>query len=95
MQIQLTGRHIEITDAIRDFVNTKFGRLERHFDHITQIHVVLKVEKDRHIAEAIVHAPGGELFAESKSDNLYTAIDSVVDKLDRQIIKHKEKIQGH
>lgn len=95
MQIKLTGRQVEITDAIREFVNTKFKKLERHFDHITQVHVIISVEKKRHIAEANVHTSGAELFAEAESENMYGAIDAMIDKLDRQIIKHKDKLQNH
>ncbi|WP_107850943.1 ribosome hibernation promoting factor [Oceanimonas marisflavi] len=93
MQINLTGHHVEITDALRDYVNSKFSRLERHFDHITNAHVILNVEKMQQIAEAKLHVSGGELFANSQHENMYAAIDSLIDKLDRQIIKHKEKLK--
>lgn len=92
--IQITGRHLEITQAIKDYVNKKFERLERHFDHITQVHVVLSVEKTDQIAEATLNAAGhASFFAESKDVNLYAAIDHLVDMLNRQIVKHKEKLQ--
>ncbi|MCC4264911.1 ribosome hibernation promoting factor [Oceanimonas baumannii] len=93
MQINLTGHHVEITDALRDYVNSKFTRLERHFDHITNAHVILNVEKMQQIAEAKLHVSGGELFANSQHENMYAAIDGLIDKLDRQIIKHKEKLK--
>ncbi|MCT7654892.1 ribosome hibernation promoting factor [Oceanimonas sp. NS1] len=93
MQINLTGHHVEITDALRDYVNSKFTRLERHFDHITNAHVILNVEKMQQIAEAKLNVTGGELFANSQHENMYAAIDSLIDKLDRQIIKHKEKLK--
>ena len=73
------------------YVTQKFVRLERHYDHITNVHVVLSVEKLIHKAEATVHTSGAELFADSTSEDLYAAIDALVDKLDRQIVKHKEK----
>ena len=95
MQINLTGHHMDITPAIRSFVNEKFDRLQRHFDHITNIHVILTVEKDRHQAEATVHVNRGNLFADSENDDMYAAIDSLIDKLDRQILKHKEKLNRH
>jgi len=92
--IQITGRHLEVTQAIKDYVHKKFERLERHFDHITQIHVVLSVEKNDQIAEATIKVPHHpDFFAESSDANLYAAIDVLTDKLNRQILKHKEKIQ--
>jgi putative sigma-54 modulation protein len=95
MQIQITGRNVEITQALKDFINKKMSRLERHSDHINQMHIILKVEKDQQIAEATVHITGTELFAQSSDENMYASIDVLLDKLDRQIIKHKEKNLGH
>ncbi|GAA3541962.1 ribosome hibernation promoting factor [Zobellella aerophila] len=93
MQINLTGHHVEITDALRDYVNSKFTKLERHFDHITNAHVILNVEKLQQIAEAKLNVSGGEVFANAQHENMYAAIDGLIDKLDRQIIKHKEKLK--
>lgn len=93
MQINLTGHHVDITDSLRGYVNEKFQRLERHFDEINNVHVVLTVEKMRQIAEANMFVNGGELFANSEDSDMYASIDSLVDKLDRQVIKHKEKRQ--
>jgi len=95
MQINLTGHHVDITDPLRTYVDEKFGRLSRHFDHVTDVHVVLSVEKLRHTAEATMHISGGKLFADSTEEDMYAAIDSLSDKLDRQIKKHKEKITDH
>ncbi|MEE4244933.1 MAG: ribosome hibernation promoting factor [Kangiellaceae bacterium] len=95
MQINLTGHHVELTDSLRNFVNEKFEKLERHFDHINNVHVVLSVEKLRQIAEAKLNVNGGELFATSESEDMYAAIDALIDKLDRQVIKHKEKLTRH
>lgn len=92
MQLSITGHHVGITQALRDYVAEKLQKLERHYDHITNAHVVLSVEKLRQRAEATVHISGAELFAESDSDDMYAAIDKLVDKLDRQILKHKEKL---
>lgn len=91
MQINISGHHIEITEAMRAYVLEKFEKLERHFEHITSIHVILEVEKNRQTAEATVHIKGGELFADATKEDLYAAIDMLIDKLDRQILKHKEK----
>ncbi|MCC5852114.1 MAG: ribosome hibernation promoting factor [Alkalimonas sp.] len=95
MQINLTGRHVEITEALKDYVDNKFAKLERHFEHINNVHVVLNVEKLQQIAEAKLNLNGGEVFAVSESENMYAAIDQLIDKLDRQVIKHKEKLARH
>ena len=92
MQINLTGHHVDITESLRSYVNEKFGRLERHFDHINNVHVILSIEKLRQIAEANIHLNGGEIFANAEATDMYASIDSLVDKLDRQVIKHKEKM---
>lgn len=93
MQINLTGHHVEITEAMRGFVNEKFQRLTRHFDHINNVHVILSVEKLRQKAEAKLNVNGGELFADHEDGDMYAAIDQLVDKLDRQVKKHKEKLK--
>ncbi|HKK06524.1 MAG TPA: ribosome-associated translation inhibitor RaiA [Gammaproteobacteria bacterium] len=95
MQLNLTGHHIDITPALRDYVSEKLERLERHFDHVTNVHVVLCVEKLRNKAEATVHISGGSLYAEADEQDMYAAIDALADKLDRQIKKHKEKMTEH
>lgn len=95
MQLSVTGHHVEITDPMREYVQSKLGRLERHFDHVTDVHCILTVDKLEHRAEATVNLPGGQLFAESVDQNMYAAIDSMVDKLDRQVRKHKEKVTDH
>jgi len=95
MQINITGHRMDVTPAIRAFTEEKFQKLERHFDHITSIHVVYDVEKLRQIAEATVLVSKGELHASSEAEDLYSAIDSLVDKLNRQLMKHKEKLLGH
>lgn len=95
MQLNLTGHHLDITPALRDYVNSKVARLERHFDHVTDVHCVLSVEKLRHRAEATINVTGGKLFADSTEEDMYAAIDGMIDKLDRQIKKHKEKLTDH
>ena len=94
MQLSLTGHHIEITDAMRSYVHDKLERLERHFEHVTNVHVILSVEKLQQKAEATVHLSGADVFADSIHEDMYAAIDALVDKLDRQVIKHKEKLQN-
>ncbi len=95
MQINLTGHHIEITPALKQYVDAKLEKLERHFDHVNNVHVILTVEKLRHKAEANVHVSGNHLFADAVEEDMYAAIDGLVDKLDRQVKKHKEKITEH
>jgi putative sigma-54 modulation protein len=95
MQIILTGHHVEITNPLRDYVNSKMERLERHFDNVTDMHVVLSVEKLRHKAEATMRIRGSNLFADATEEDMYAAIDALVDKLDRQVKKHKEKRTDH
>ena len=95
MQINLSGHHVDITTPLRDYVTSKMERLERHFDQVTDIHVVLGVEKLRHKAEATMHLSGGNIFADAEQENMYAAIDALVDKLDRQVKKHKEKMTDH
>ena len=91
MQLSITGHHVDLTDSLNDYIEHKFEKLERHYDHITQVHVVLNVEKLQHKAEATAHVTGAELFANADAGDMYAAIDQLVDKLDRQLIKHKEK----
>jgi putative sigma-54 modulation protein len=91
MNINLTGRHLEITPAIREHVTSKLGKIKRHFDNLIDISVVLSVDKLKQKAEATVHMSGKTVFAETDDSNLYVAIDNLVDLLDRQVLKHKDK----
>ncbi len=91
MQLSITGHHLDLTESLNAYIEQKFDKLERHYDHITQVHVVLTVEKINHLAEATAHVTGGELFANASAGDMYAAIDALVDKLDRQLIRHKEK----
>lgn len=96
MRLSITGRHLAVTEALRNYVTNKMTRLERHYDHITNVQVVLAVNKVAQSAEAIVHAGHGtEIFADAEADDMYAAIDALADKLDRQLIKHKEKLADH
>lgn len=95
MQINLTGHHIEITPALRDYVASRMDRIERHFDNLGNLHVVLTVEKLRQRAEATLHVSGADLFADAEAESMYAAIDALADKLNRQVTKHKEKHAEH
>ena len=95
MQLSITGHHINVTDALKSYVTSKLDRLERHDQHITNVHVVLSVNKLVQRAEATLHTNGAEIFADAENEDLYAAVDALSDKLDRQIINHKEKVGDH
>ena len=95
MQLNITGHHVEVTDSLKAYVEEKLERLEKHFDHVNNVHVILSVEKQRQKSEATVNVSGATLFADSTEEDMYAAIDSMADKLDRQIKKHKEKLKDH
>jgi putative sigma-54 modulation protein len=97
MQINVSGQQIEITGPLRNYVNEKIGRIQKHFDHVTNTNVVLHFEKkkNRHLAEATLNAKGAQLHANSEGDDMYAVIDALADKLDRQVLKHKEKLGNH
>lgn len=95
MQITVTGHHVDITDSMRDYVSSKLERLERHFDHVTNVHVILSVEKLRQKAESTINVSGAQIHAQAEDQDMYAAIDALTDKLDRQILKYKEKLKNH
>jgi putative sigma-54 modulation protein len=92
MNLNLTGNHLDITPAIRDYVIAKLDRITRHFDHVIDVQVVMSVAKLRHKVEANLHARGKDIHVEAVELDMYAAIDALVDKLDRQVVKHKEKL---
>jgi putative sigma-54 modulation protein len=91
MQLSLSGHHVEVTDSMRAYVEKKLERITRHFDHVIDVHCVLTVEKLRQKAEATLHVRGNAIHADATDGNMYAAIDMLADKLDRSVIKHKEK----
>ncbi|MDR2165502.1 MAG: ribosome-associated translation inhibitor RaiA [Zoogloeaceae bacterium] len=95
MNLQISGHHIEVTPALRDYVENKLGTVVNHFEQVTGVNVILSVDKLKQKAEVTVHVPGREIFAETAEDDLYAAIDGLFDKLDRQVQKHKQKLQDH
>lgn len=95
MQININGHHIDLTDSLQEYVHTKFNKLERFIEHINSVQVILRVEKKQQIAEATLHINNGEIHAMADDENMYAAIDSLVDKLVRQLNKHKEKLSNH
>jgi putative sigma-54 modulation protein len=95
MHINVTGHQVEITEPLRQYAAEKIGRIHKHFDHVTTTNIVLHVQKTRHIAEATIHAKGAQLHANAEGADMYAAIDALADKLDRQVLKHKEKTTSH
>lgn len=95
MQVNVSGHHVEITDSLRNYVESKVEKLERHFDIVSDVHCILTVEKLRHKAEAKVLVNGGTIYADATEEDMYAAIDGLVDKLERRVRKHKEKLVDH
>ena len=100
MNLTISGHHLEVTPALREYVLTKLDKVTRHFDQVVDINVLLTVEKQkekerRQRAEITVHVKGRDIFVEQSSDDLYAAIDQLMDKLDRQVCRHKDKLQAH
>ena len=95
MHLDLSGHHVEITDSMRAYVLKKFERISRHFEQVIDVHCVLTVEKLRHKAEATLMMRGNKVYADATEPNMYAAIDSLADKLDRSVKKHKEKVSDH
>ena len=92
MNLTITGHHLEITPAIRGYVEDKMARVTRHFDQVIDVSVILAVEKLKHKAEVNLHVRGKDIFVEAADADMYAAIDALADKLDRQVVKHKEKL---
>jgi len=95
MQLSVTGHHVEITPALRSYVEKKIGRIVRHFDHVIDTHFVLTVEKLLHKAEATLRVRGETIHALASDDDMYAALDALADKLERRVRKHKEKLTDH
>jgi putative sigma-54 modulation protein len=95
MRIETHGQQIQVTPALRDYVETKLARLERHFDQPIDARILLGVETSEHCAEATVTVAGRTLHADASGVDLYAAIDLLADKLDRLLVKHKEKLVDH
>ena len=95
MRIEISGHQIDVTPALRDYVQSKLERIERHSDQLLDGHVILSVEKLLQKAEATLNLSGRSLHAESVAEDMYAAIDLLADKLDRQVLKHKEKVTDH
>jgi putative sigma-54 modulation protein len=95
MNLLIHGNHIEVTPALRDYVEGKLARIERHFDQVIDASVQLSVEKLRQRAEITLRLRGNNIHVESVGDDMYAAIDTLVDKLDRQVLRHKDRVKDH
>jgi putative sigma-54 modulation protein len=95
MNLKISGHHIEVTPAIRDYVDGKLERVTRHFDNVIDVVVILSVEKLKQKAEVTVHLSGKDVYVEAIDEDLYAAVDILVDKLERQVQKYKQKLQDH
>jgi len=100
MNLTISGHHLEVTPALREYVLTKLDRITRHFDQVVDINVLLSVEKlkekdRRQKAEVTLHVKGKDIFVEHAHEDLYAAIDQLMDKLDRQVCRHKDRVQDH
>jgi putative sigma-54 modulation protein len=100
MNLTISGHHLEVTPALREYVTSKLDRVTRHFDQVVDINVLLTVEKQkekdkRQKAEVNLHVKGRDIHVEHANEDLYAAIDQLVDKLDRQVCRHKDRMQNH
>ena len=95
MQLNLSGHHLDITSAIRQHTSDKLTKIKHHFDNVMNVNMTLEVQKDLQKAEATIHVSGADLFAKAESNDMYASIDQLINKLDSQIIKHKEKLHNH
>ena len=95
MQLNVSGHHVEITPSMRAYVEKRLERVKRHFDQVIDVHLVMSVDKLVHKAEATLHVSGNNIHADATDFNMYAAIDALTDKLDRSVVKHKEKQRDH
>jgi putative sigma-54 modulation protein len=95
MQLNLSGHHLDITSSIRQHTSDKLTKIKHHFDNVMNVNMILEVQKDLQKAEATIHVSGADLFAKAQSNDMYVSIDQLINKLDSQLIKHKEKLHNH
>jgi putative sigma-54 modulation protein len=95
MQLNISGHHLDITEALKEHTLEKLAKIKHHFDQVINVNMILEVEKDTQKAEATIHVSGADLFAKAESNDMYVSIDQLVNKLDTQIKKHKEKLHNH
>jgi putative sigma-54 modulation protein len=95
MNLTVSGHHVAVTPALRAYVNSKLERVTRHFDHVIDVSVILEVEKLSQRAEVTVRVRGKDIFVETDAQDLYAAIDALADKLDRQVLRYKDRLKAH
>jgi putative sigma-54 modulation protein len=100
MNLTISGHHLEVTPALRTYVTSKLDRITRHFDQVVDVKVLLSIENQtekerRQKAECSIHVKGSDMFAECAHEDMYAAVDELVDKLDRQVVRHKDRLQNH
>ena len=95
MQLNLSGHHVEVTPSMRAYAEKRLERIMRHFERVIDVHMVMSVEKNEHKAEATLHVRGNDIHAIASDSNMYRAIDALADKLDRSVLRHKEKRRDH
>ena len=95
MNLIIQGHHLEVTPALREYVRGKLERIRRHFDHVIEADVLLSVDKLQHKAEVTVRVRGNSMHAEAIDGDMYAAIDDLIDKLDRQVLRHKDRVKNH
>ena len=95
MNLSITGRHLDITPAIREYVTNKLARVSRHFDNVIDTQVILSIDRLNHTADITMRRRGKDIHGQATDENRYAAIDLLVDKIDRQVIKYKTKVQNH
>ena len=95
MQLNISGHHLDITPALKQHTNQKLSKIKHHFDQVMNVNKILEVQKDVQTAEATIHVKGADLFAKVESNDMYASIDKLINKLDSQILRHKEKLHSH
>ncbi len=95
MQLNISGHHLDITPALKQHTNQKLSKIRHHFDQVMNVNMILEVQKDVQTAEATIHVSGADLFAKAASNDMYASIDKLINKLDSQILRHKEKLHSH
>jgi len=95
MQLNISGHHLDITPALKQHTNQKLSKIKHHFDQVMNINMILEVQKDVQTAEATIHVRGADLFAKAESNDMYASIDKLINKLDSQILRHKENLHNH
>ena len=95
MQLNISGHHLDITPALKQHTNQKLSKIKHHFDQVMNVNMILEVQKDVQTAEATIHLRGVDLFAKAESNDMYASIDKLINKLDSQILRRKEKLHSH